>query len=199
MENLPRFCEFETKYRSDLDAFLIFKAAMESISLRYVYVEGTDTFYSKQEGHFGRYRLAAKPGVDGKHWAQWTIKEKPIGAKNSNIRFESNWLVTGTDPLEINAAAIKMGYTFNTTLNKKSHIYYFKDATIAFYTVSEIGSEKEHHFIEIEVDEATIDTLTELEAWNVIHKYEEILAGTGISAKKRMKLSLFEMFSKEIK
>lgn len=192
---IPKFTEFECKYRTSKEILPIFNRLTLVDGSEFLYVEGPDAFYTKHEGHFGRYRKSAMPNSK---FAQWTIKEKPVGAKNNNIRFESNWNVSGTPPEEIHAAALKMGYEYNTTIYKKCHIYTFSDATLVFYTVTQEGSDKEHHFIEIEVDESTIDSLTEEQAWDVIRKYENKLARleVPISAQKRMKLSLFEMFKR---
>ena len=55
-------------------------------------------------------------------------------------------------------------------------------------------------YVEIEVDEATIHNLTKSEANAVVEKYEEILSTIeGVSAKKRLKLSLRERYRKDIK
>ena len=200
-EKLSKFTEFECKYRTELDVLPIFKKIASKIpdQQSYLYVKGPDIFYVKDEGSFGRYRHCETPDENGNLFAQWTIKEKRQGAKNSINRFESNWIVTGTPPEEIHAGAERMGFNKVGKIHKTCYIYTFADATIVFYTVVSEGSDKEAHFIEIEVDEQTIDQLTEKQAWEVVEKYEAILLDTGINARKRTKLSLFDMYRTDSK
>jgi adenylate cyclase class IV len=198
---LPRWTEFESKYRTDLESLPIFlKIAHNTGNLiNYLYVSGPDTFYVKDEGSFGRYRKSDMADKDGSYFAQWTIKEKQKDSKNNFNRFESNWTVTGTPIEEIHAGAEKMGYKRVGKVHKDCHIFRFPDSTIVFYTVTSEGSDKKAHYIEVEVDEETIHQLTETEAWAVIEKYENILKDTGINAKKRLKLSLFEIYRNDVK
>jgi adenylate cyclase class IV len=202
IDRLPKFTEFECKYRTEKDILKEFIRIANSIPNQedYLEVKGPDTFFVNPGiNHFGRYRKSDIPDSNGNFFAQWTIKEKQEGAKNSINRFESNWIVTGTPTEEVYAALEKMGYKKVGKIHKHCYIYKFIDATIVFYTVVSDNSAKEAHFIEIEVDEHTIDRLTEDEAWKVIEKYENILADTGISAKKRMRLSLFDMYREDQK
>ena len=53
------------------------------------------------------------------------------------------------------------------------------------------------HFIEIELDEASIHHLTVDQAMEKIRKYEAILAPIGISHRNRLTKSLFEMYVKK--
>jgi hypothetical protein len=55
------------------------------------------------------------------------------------------------------------------------------------------------HFIEIELDEATIHTLSYDAAMDVIRKYESILESVGVEYRGRLSKSLFEMYVKESK
>lgn len=197
---LPRFTEFETKYRVDLSVLGVFKKIARTLPdpVWFLYTEGPDTYYSSPDGTPGRYRVTEFP-VENTQFAQWTIKTKPDGAKNNIKRREPNWLVKGTTAEEIEQGALDMGFKFNFKIWKMCHIYKFKDATIVFYTVLEEGNKAEQHLIEIEVDEETIHTLTEEEAWAIIRKYEKILEETGINAQKRLRQSLYEMYRKDIK
>lgn len=197
---LPKFTEFETKYRTDLSVLGVFKRIVRALPgpVDFLYAEGPDVYYSNSEGTPGRYRVTEYPKEE-QQFAQWTIKIKPEGAKNNIIRGEPNWKVRGTPFDEIDRGAQSMGFKFNFKIWKMCHIYKFKDVTLVFYTVIKDGSTKEDHFIEIEVDEDTIDQLTEDEAWATISKYEKILEETGINAQKRMKRSLYEMYREEVK
>jgi len=53
--------------------------------------------------------------------------------------------------------------------------------------------------MEIEIDEDTVSELTEDEAWNKISVYEGLLVDMGISARNRLRKSLFEMYYREPK
>lgn len=202
MNKLPKYTEFECKYRVEKSIFPLFNRIVSEISPypRYLHVSGPDTFYVKDEGSFGRYRKSDTQFDDkGNNFAQWTVKEKRKGAKNSINRFESNWAITGTPEAEVHAGAEKMGYRKVGKIQKDCLIYTFPDATLVFYTVKEFESDKESSFIEIEVCEATIDQLTEDDAWQVIEKYEYILRNIGICSDKRLDDSLFDLYRRDTK
>ena len=199
-EKLPKYTEFESKYRTEIEMLPIFKKIARSIpNYKYLKVRGPDFFYVKDEGSFGRYRKSDIEDENGEFFAQWTIKEKQKDAKNNINRFESNWTVTGTPSEEIHAGALKMGFKYVGKIIKKCFIFSYDDATIVFYSVTGNDSDKESHYLEIEVREDTIDQLTEEEAWGVIEKYEALLEETGINARKRLKLSLFDMYREDVK
>lgn len=196
---IAKFTEFETKYTSDISQLSQFKAIAETLPdfLDFTYCEGPDTYLTKPDGSFGRYRKAKYPS-DTKY-AQWTLKLKPAGAKNNISRLEYNWRVDGTPSQEILDGAVAMGFSFNFKINKSCHIYRFSECTLVFYSVKEEGVDKEDYFIEIEITEETVHELTEEQAWDIIRKYEKILEPVGVNAQKRMRRSLFEMYRKEVK
>jgi len=191
MEKLSKHCEFETKYRVDGDLQWKFKTIVSELDFKsFVYAEGPDYYYTKPDGSFLRYRKALT-----EKRAEVTLKEKPDGASHNIKRKEVNWRVDGNSQEDIDAGAKMMGFTFNFSIWKSCHIYRFKDATLVFYTVRDENN-KTDHFIEIEVDEASIHKLTEKEAWDVVRKYETILEPLGITYKNRMSKSLYEMYVK---
>jgi adenylate cyclase class IV len=196
---LPKYTEFEVKFKSDIAHLAPFCKIVESLPdlKNFLFAKGPDMFYTGIPNGFARYRRAQFTDKDGKHFGQFTIKVKPPESKNNIIRPEDNWDVSNNSPESIYSLIDKLGLKFNVKIFKTCYIYTFPDATLVFYTVWEDGSTKETHFIEIEVDEDTIHNLTESEAWGVINKYEKILEPIGITPQKRMKLSLFEMFRKE--
>lgn len=196
---IARFTEFETKYSSDIAHLSQFKTIVENLPglLEFIYCEGPDTYFTKSDGSFGRYRAAKYP--HGTNYAQWTLKIKPAGAKNNFSRLEYNWRVDGTPAQEITDGATSMGFSFNFKISKACQIYKFSDATLVFYSVKEEGSNKDDYFMEIEITEETVHELTEEEAWSIIRKYEKILEPVGVTAQKRMRRSLFEMYKKDIK
>jgi hypothetical protein len=69
--------------------------------------------------------------------------------------------------------------------------------TLVFYTVRSEDN-KTNHFIEIELDEDKIGTMTYDEAWDKIRHYEKLLNPIGISHSKRLTKSLYEMYVKDI-
>ena len=102
-----------------------------------------------------------------------------------------------TDKKEtIESFIARLGFEFNFKIKKIGvHIYTFADATLPFYTI--IGeSGKMSHFIEIEVNEELISKLTELEAFDIIRKYEKMLEPLGIKPQNRLRKSLFELYRK---
>lgn len=196
---IARFTEFETKYSSDIANLPTFKTIVEALPglIEFTYAEGPDTYMTKPDGSFGRYRKAKYP--HDTQYAQWTLKLKPAGAKNNISRLEYNWRVDGTLPQEILDGAVAMGFSFNFKISKSCHIYRFPECTLVFYSVKEEGATKEDYFVEIEITEETVHELTEEQAWEIIRKYEKILEPVGVNAQKRMRRSLFEMYKKDIK
>tara|TARA_R100000951_G_scaffold101420_1_gene92911 strand:- start:10404 stop:11042 length:639 start_codon:yes stop_codon:yes gene_type:complete len=192
MEQLKVHTEFETKYRLDGDKVFEFKEIVESLdeSYDFLYIQGPDWYYTKPDGSFLRYRKAEN---DKSKRAELTMKTKPEGASSNIMRKEVNLRVDKNNFGTVEAFASMLGYQFNFKIWKMCHIYNFKDATLVFYTVRD-DKGGIVHFAEIEVDEDTIHNLTEEEAWNVVKKYERVLAPLGITYKNRLKKSLYEMY-----
>lgn len=192
-ETLHEFCEFETKYRVEGNQVYKFKSIVSEMDFKsFVYAEGPDFYYTKPDGSFLRYRKAMT-----EKRAEVTMKEKPTGAKHNIKRKEVNWRVDNNSRDVIHEGATMMGYRFNFSIWKSCHIYKFKDATLVFYTVRDDNHELAH-FVEIELDESTVHTLTYDEAMEVIRKYEETLAPLGITYRNRLTKSLYEMYVKDI-
>lgn len=187
--------EFEVKFRVAGDLVYQFKSlvgALEGLK-EFIYLESDDIYYVKQN-EFLRHRFDPK-NLDGRQ--ELTYKRK-INTNNNILRVENNVRVD-TNTLE-NVAAIceNLGFNRNFKISKFVHIYKFADATLPFYTVID-DEGKMDHFIEIEVDEESLKDMTEDQAWEVVKKYETILTPLGISAQKRLRKSLFEMYVKETK
>ena len=144
---------------------------------------------------FFRFRKPAL-GFD-KGRKEITTKFKRPNAKNNIQREEKNLRVDLTENDTVSAFIKDLGYSLNFEIWKTSHIYNFTDATLVFYSVYDITDKRlvtPKHFIEIEVDEELVSTLTEDQAWGIITKYEAMLEPFGISARNRLKKSLFEMY-----
>ena len=193
-KKLDKHTEFETKYRVNGNIIFDFKKIIESIedSCKFLYVQGPDIYFTKEDGSFLRYRKG-----EGEKRAEITMKEKQEGSKYNIKRKEVNWRVDPTPYDTIYEGALMQGYKYNFRIKKFCHIYIFKDACVVFYTVEDERC-KLDHFIEIELNEETIHTLTEEEAWEGIKKYEKILEPLGITHRSRLMKSLYEMYVKDI-
>ena len=190
--------EFETKYKTTAETLTTFKQVVEELPglKKFLYVQGPDYYYIKpdsKEGEidFARYRKAEHTSDGG----TLTFKQK-TNSKNNVIRKEDNLdLAKNMTKEKVEANVQRLGYKFNFSIWKMCQIYKYADATLVFYTVIDVDK-KVAHFMEIEVDEDTIGELTEDDAWDIIKKYEEILAPTGITYKNRLTKSLFDMYRK---
>jgi len=197
-KNLDPHTEFETKYRVNGDIEQPFKFLIMSLEEKlgkweFTYAEGPDYYYTKSDRSFGRYRKAINQKM-----AWWTMKEKPEGARHNIKRKEVNWRVDVTPYNTIHEGAVMQGYSLNFKIYKVCHIYKFKEATFVFYRVIDSDTNKPDHFIEIELDEETIGSLTTSEAWEKIKKYEQLLEPLGITYRNRLNKSLFEMYRRDM-
>lgn len=149
---------------------------------------------------FMRYRRPSH-GLDGDR-KELTTKYKQSGSKNNIQREEKNIRVDKVDEETIMKFVSDLGYKTNFSIWKACHIYNLDDATIVWYQVHDTTTgkvSKVDYFVEIEVDEESISTKTEKEAWAIIEKYEKILESVGLSARSRLRKSLFEMYKRDVK
>lgn len=184
------FHEVEVKFRYDEAKRNDWKQLVSKLEglKKHVYVESDDVYYVKED-EFLRHRFSNSK-KDKR--AELTYKAKLRDGDNI-IRKEVNLKVDANDEATVAAFANELGFHRNFHITKYVDIYKFDDATLPFYTViTEEG--KRETFIEIEVSEEIIDKLTEEEAWDIIRKYEELLAPLEITPQKRLKKSLFEMY-----
>lgn len=192
MTNVPEHSEFETKYRVELNDLIAFKrkAAESDPAHAFIYVQGYDYFFVKEGSPFVRVRISDYPVADtGKYYIQLTSKQKPDGAKNNILRKEINLQLDDNKPKTIFAFLEMLGYKQSFKIWKKCHIYMTKEDTLVFYTVvDDLG--KADHFIEIELGEHI--PISEEEGFKKISAYEELL---GLTPQRRLKRSLFEMYS----
>ena len=190
MEN-KKFLEIEAKYdASEIDR-IEFKSLMKSMGAKsLLYIEGKDIYYVKGDNEFLRYRMPINNGTDRR--AELTFKKKSVN-RNNNIREEVNLRVDLNSPELVEAFCEGLGYSRNFSIEKWADIYYFDDANIVhYYVFPESGKMATY----LEVEAAEDIGLTEKEAWEVVQKYEKLLAPIGINPQKRKKLSLFEMYRK---
>jgi len=192
-KKLDKQIEFETKYLVAEATQYKFKDLVAGLSglIDFLYVEGPDVYWTKDDDTFQRPRRAAL-GTDSCAWL--TNKFKQVEGNNI-IRVEHNIRVDSTPQDEIAAYVESMGYKYNFQIYKNCHIYRFNDATLVYYSVKDEKGIR-NYFVEIEVNESTIHTLTEMQAWAVVRKYEDVLKPIGISAQHRLRKSLFEIYKK---
>ena len=190
------FLEFECKYNSTWEACLIFKqiAGSHPDVYDFLHVEGDDVYYTKDD-EFLRYRMP--PGKKKNARAELTYKTKH-GAKNNIARTEVNLRVDPNDYATVEKFVNVLGFKQNFRITKMCHIYYTKEANLVFYSIVDHSNKNKepNHFVEIEVNEELSSTLTEEQNWDIIKKWESILAPAGVFAQKRLKKSLFEMYRK---
>jgi len=189
------FLEFETKYNTDGELVYKFKEIVGSHPdiEDFLYVEGDDIYYTKGE-EFLRYRM---PQSKKNKRAELTYKTKH-GNKNNIARTEVNLRVDPNDHATVEKFVNILGYEQNFRITKICHIYYTKEANLVFYSIIDHANKSKSmsHFIEIEVNEELATGLTEEENWDIIRKWEGVMAPLGVLAQKRLRKSLFEMYRK---
>lgn len=193
MSDEKKYLEIETKYEANDADRLKFKALARTLNpIDFVYVESRDVYYVKSKDEFLRYRMPAEHLKDPR--AELTFKKKHVDGNNW-VRTEVNLRVDFNTPELLAAFCEGLGYKRNFSVYKMCDIYYFKGANIVFYSVyDDFG--KMASFIEIEASEDI--GLTQDQAWEIVQQYEKILAPMGISHQKRKKLSLFEMYRRDL-
>lgn len=189
MTEEKKFLEIETKYDANEIDRLKFKILAKSLNPdKFIYGEGTDIYYIKENDDFLRFRMPMVNSDDKR--AELTFKKKSTD-KNNMIRTEVNLRIDLNSYELVNAFCEGIGYKKNFSVYKLFDIYFFEDANIVYYSVlDDLG--KTANFVEIEASEEI--GLTEEKAWEVVQKYEKLLAPVGITAQKRKRLSLFEMY-----
>lgn len=191
---MSTYLEVEAKYdASNIKTEDYLSLALSLRPISHLYVEGTDVYYVKSNDEFLRHRISAS-NIDDK-FSELTFKKKSTDS-NNNIRTEVNVRVDLNKPELIEAFCEGIGYKRNFSIYKKCWIFYMPDANFVLYTVTTDGVNT-RNFLEIECNED--NGLTAEESWEIVKKYEKLFSSLGISARKRLKLSLFELYRKDIK
>lgn len=186
------FLEIEAKYRADNIDRLKFKELAQSLSPKnFLYVESDDTYYTKSDTEFLRFRDRDKNTKSKR--AELTFKKKTT-ASNNLVRVEVNLRIDGNSPETVKEFAEGLGYLFNFRITKICDIYYYDDADIVYYSVRD-ESGKYQSFMEIEVMEGYASS--EEHAKEILSKYEKLLEPLGITPQNRLRRSLFEMYRKK--
>lgn len=192
MTNTLKGREVEVKFRVDGALVYEFKQLVQALPglKEFIYLESDDIYHVKGE-EFLRHRYDIK-NLAGRQEITYKLKQNP----NNNInRIETNVRVDGNTIENIEVFCKNLGFERNFKIAKLVHLYVFEDACLPFYTVIDEDSNASH-FIEIEVNEELLHSITEDQAFDIIKKYEALLAPLGITARNRLRLSLFEMYRK---
>lgn len=182
------FKEIEYKYDAGSISMNSFVELVESSSIKKrMLVSSHDDYFTDKDGNFIRYRY-----TDGR--GELTIKRK-LTDKNNNERIEVNVPTAGDNLKTIEAFVNLLGYKHNFGIYKTCKIYWVDKVVLVYYVVYDKEMRELRRFIEIEADE-DYPWESDSDAWAEIDKYEQKLQPLGITAKNRLKKSLFEIFRK---
>jgi adenylate cyclase class IV len=191
------FYEVECKYNADDIDRITFKDLAKSLNPKtFLYVESKDIYYVRGDNEFLRHRLPAENKIGTEETRSELTFKKKLKEQNNWKRIEVNLRIDKNSPELVKAFCEGLGYVKNFSIDKSCDIYFWDDADLVYYSVKDEEG-KYSHYIEIEASEDI--GLTQEEAWEVVLKYEKLLAPLGITAQKRKRLSLFEMYRKETK
>lgn len=179
--------EIETKYSADNIDMADFVKLVQPLNPEWMMVSSYDDYFTNDKGEFIRYRYHDSMG-------ELTIKRKTVGSNNNN-RIEVNVPTDGKSGASIEAFADLLGYKKNFSIFKTCKIAFLEKAVLVYYVVYDENLNEKKRFIEVEAKE-TYNWTSEEEAWATVVEYENMLAPLGLSAKNRLKKSLFELFKK---
>lgn len=190
----PRFKEVETKYNAAEIGFKDFINYCESLNPKYVRklrTSGYDHFYAdpKDSDTFCRHRV-------GEDWNELSYKKKLADFDNF-VRDEVNIkLGKGVGQDEVKAFLSAMGYSYNTSIFKNALIYEFDKVILVYYVIYTEDLIEIGRFMEIEAREDYPWPSVQA-AWDVVTVVEKVAEKElGISYRKRIKKSLWEMVQK---
>ncbi len=185
-----KFKEIELKYNASGISLTDFISFCEARSpTRGCYVCGYDHFYSDTRNgtdDLVRHRV-------GQDFNQLTFKRK-TSEKNNFIRTENN-ISLQKEVTKAQAAGLcqSFGFEFNTSIFKNIYVYEYPRYVLSYYVVYDLELKELARFVEIEMSEEH-PWESEEEAWGELVKLETEAKVLGITAKGRIKKSLFEQF-----
>lgn len=188
-----KFKEIETKYYADAVSIDAFEGLMEKIlegkePRKKMMVSSYDDYFTDKNSNFVRYRYTDERG-------ELTIKRKVIET-NNNERIEVNLPTSGDNFKAVEHFCKLLGYEHNFGIYKTCKIYWIDRVVLVWYVVYDKSMKELKRFIEIEADEE-LEWASEEDAWNEVVKYEKLLEPFAITAKNRVRKSLFELFVKD--
>lgn len=181
------FKELETKYYAENIGMDDFVKLVQPLNPEWMMVSSYDDYFTNEKDEFIRYRYHD-------HMGELTIKRKTVDANNNN-RVEVNIPTDGKSSASIQAFVDLLGYKKNFSIFKTCKIAFLEKAVLVYYVVYDENLNEKKRFIEVEAREQ-YNWASEEEAWAEVVKYETMLAPLGLSAKNRLKKSLFELFKK---
>lgn len=181
------FKEIETKYHAGHIDLADFVELVDTLKPEWLMISSYDDYFVNNAGDFIRYRYHDAMG-------ELTIKRKTKSSNNTN-RIEVNIPTEGKDSKTVAAFINLLGYRFNFSIFKTCKIAALEKITLVYYIVYDDSLNERYRFIEIEANEH-YPWSSETEAWDEILKYEKMLKSIKITAKNRMRKSLFELFKK---
>ena len=179
--------ELEFKYYADDIDMADFIKLVQPLNPEWMMVSSYDDYFVNDNDEFIRYRYHD-------HMGELTIKRKTTDLNNNN-RVEVNVPTDGKSSASIEAFAGLLGYKKNFSIFKTCKIAFLENAVLVYYVVYDENLNEKKRFIEVEAKE-TYNWTSEEEAWACVVEYEDMLAPLGISAKNRLKKSLYELFKK---
>lgn len=184
------FKEIETKYYADDIGLRKFEELMESLPShrKKMMVSSYDDYFINDKCEFIRYRFTDDRG-------ELTIKRK-LNDTNNNERIEVNLPTSGDNFKAVEEFCGLLGYKHNFGIYKTCRIYWIDKVVLVWYVVYDKQMKELKRFIEIEADE-DLEWESEDQAWEEVVKYEKLFEPLGITAKNRVRKSLFELFVKE--
>ena len=151
------------------------------------YLCHTLDYYTNDTGEFIRYRYTDSRG-------ELTIKRK-LKDSNNLERIEVNIPTAGDAKKEVSAFVNLLGYQHNFCVYKTCNIFWTDKINVVYYVVYDEEFKEKRRFIEVEANE-DVEWENEEAAWGEITKFEKLLEPLGITAKNRLRKSLFELFRK---
>lgn len=202
-----KFKEIEFKYDAKDITLDLFTQIMEKKfqPSKKLIVSSYDDYFVNSDSNFIRYRHPGLYGIyDDDIWVkqesgqtpELTIKRK-MTQENNNERIEVNMAIVPQNFSTVEEFIKLLGYTHNFRIYKVCNIYWIDRVVISYYLVFDNNMRELNRFIEIEANEH-LEFQDEQEAFNLITNYEMELnkAGIPLMLEKRLKKSLFEMYSK---
>lgn len=182
-----QFREIETKYDASEISLKEFNALVKSKwkIKKQLLVSSYDDYFTDKDDNFLRYRHKEGRG-------ELTIKRK-LDSQNNNRRVEVNLPTSGDNIEAVTQFAELLGYKHNFCVYKTCQVYWVDNMVICYYVVCDEEWNEKRRFLEIEADEDHAWD-SEVQAWTAVEDCEKMFESLGITAKKRSKKSLFEMF-----
>lgn len=182
------FKEVETKYYANSVSMEEFVDLVKTLDPEWVMVSSYDDYFINEAGDFIRYRYHD-------HMGELTIKRKTDVANNFN-RIEVNLKTEGKSSKNVEAFLSLLGYKRNFSIFKTCKIAVLEKIILVYYIVYDVNLNEIDRFIEIEANEHYAWNGDEQAAMKEVERYEMFLKPLGISSRKRLKKSLFELFKK---